>query len=468
MARQHNTTPTPQRAALYVRLSKKRLDANDNLDRMERELRALVRKDGNEVVEVFRDNDTAFESDQRPDFARLVSFIRDGRCDVVYARHADRLVRNDYERALFNRDLARHGVKVKTMAGEYDVNDPTGKLTGTILGAIGEYESSVKQQRIKLKHVELAEKGLRAGGGTRAYGHSKDRSEIVEHEAAVIREVAARILAGASFATEAQRLNDQGVPTISGKPWTGGRLSTMLAGARLSARREHHGRITASTNWAPIISPEQSDRLRALREMNVELASHRRTPRRYVLTGLLRCGKPQRDGTICDGKMISRPRHDGGRTYMCGVCHGTNVVADPIEAEVIGQAMARLDQSKLAKMAKRANDPSKAAVRLRGVESRQTKLATDFALGKIPDAAYEAARDALNVERQAALAELEDLSAPDPLAGVSGPLREAWDSFDIARQRAVLSVVIDHVTVLKSERATAKFDPNRVQITWRV
>ena len=193
-------------------------------------------------------------------------------------------------------------------------------------------------------------------------------------------------------------------------------LARMIQSGRVSGRREHHKAITAIAEWPAIITPEQSDRLRAIAEVNRR--RRRRVSRRYLLTGgLARCG--------CGQVMVSRPKQDGRRGYICaretGGC-GVSILADEFEAWVSECAIAAVDSEKLAALVAERDDDGAAAVRLHAVEERTATLATDYAAGRLPDAAYRAGLDVLEADRRAALAELTAVSGPDPLAGLDGPL----------------------------------------------
>ncbi len=74
--------------------------------------------------------------------------------------------------------------------------------------------------------------------------------------------------------------------------------------------------------------------------------SGRRSPRRYLLSGLLRCGK-------CQHTLYSAAREDV-RRYVCssgpdhGGCGGTFVVAAPVEDLIAHAVLFRLDTPDLA------------------------------------------------------------------------------------------------------------------------
>ncbi len=89
---------------------------------------------------------------------------------------------------------------------------------------------------------------------------------------------------------------------MTGRRWTRQALRAVLISARVSGRREYRptvsyepghrpltGPITASGMWPQIISPEDSDRLRALLGDSSRLRPADRSYR-YLLSGVFRCG----------------------------------------------------------------------------------------------------------------------------------------------------------------------------------
>jgi DNA invertase Pin-like site-specific DNA recombinase len=118
----------------------------------------------------------------------------------VVAWHMDRLHRDPRELEDFITLIEAAGAVVRTVtAGDIDLSDSTGRAVARILGAVARKESDDKSARIRRKHLELATKGAISGGGTRPYGYTQDRREVVAEEAAHIREAARRVLAGDSL-----------------------------------------------------------------------------------------------------------------------------------------------------------------------------------------------------------------------------------------------------------------------------
>ena len=87
----------------------------------------------------------------------------------------------------------------------------------------------------------------------------------------------------------------------------------MLVSARISGQREHRGEIVAKAEWPAIITPAETQRLRA--KLNDPDRRTNRSARRYLLPALLRCdhcGGTARLPPACDGAAATSARSGPG------------------------------------------------------------------------------------------------------------------------------------------------------------
>src|SRR4051812_32033123 len=70
--------------------------------------------------------------------------------------------------------------------------------------------------------------------GRRAVGHPAGRAQLVEVEAAAIREAASRVLAGETISSVVREWNERGLTTAGGGPWRVNSLSSLLVQPRLT------------------------------------------------------------------------------------------------------------------------------------------------------------------------------------------------------------------------------------------
>jgi len=385
----------------------------------------------------------------------------------------DRLHRHPRELEEFFDVVTAAGIaeNLATVTGEYDLSTGEGRLMARIVGAVARKESDDKSLRLRRKHAELAARGRLAGGGPRPFGFEDDRVTVRPSEAAVVREMAVRVLAGDSLRSVCVDLGSRGVRTSQGNEWGPSGLKQLLMSARISGRREYGGEMFPAV-WPPIIPPEQSDRLRRL--LGSRTHSTARAPRRYLLTGgLLRCGR-------CGAPMVARPTAQRVRRYVCakgpgqGGCGRMSATAEPIEHLVAEAVLLRLDTPEMA--AALADSHAQQAEladlhdRIAQDQAMLRELIIDHTDHRISRSEWLAARDSVQAridQNRRRLSRLFPTTAVDEYAGRSDLLRSAWQGLPLSRQQAVIRVILDHVVVHPAKPGRG-FDPDRFTPVWRL
>jgi site-specific DNA recombinase len=465
-------SPVAERAGVYARISSDREGDGLAIGRQLEDCERVAAERGWRVVERYVDQDvSAYKSRVRPAYRRMLGDLRSGTIDGVVVYHLDRLHRLPRELEEFFDVCKAAGVDdLACVTGRIDLADPDGQFQARILGAVAKKESDDKSRRIRRKNDERAAAGKVAGGGTRAYGYAEDKRTIRPGEAAVIREAATRFLAGESVRSICGTLNERGEPTVTGKQWTQQTLRRMLNNPRLSGQRIHRGAIVGKAEWAAIITPAESERIRAL------LADPNRrtnkTARRYLLRGLLRCGR-------CGATLVARPRADQTRRYVCakgpgcGGCGGIAINADPVEEAVTEAVLFRLDSPDFAAtLAGRTDDPAAAEwqAEAEGAQAQLDELATAYANQLIGLQEWLTARGAIEQRLQTArkkLAALNQVSALDGYLGNASELRSEWPSMPLSRQAAIVAATLDHAVIVPATPGRNTIDLSRISFVWR-
>jgi site-specific DNA recombinase len=461
----------PTRAGIYARISADRDGTRLGVERQESDCAALCAARGWEVAHTYVDNDvSAYSGRTRPGYEQLLTAIADGSVDAVVAWHPDRLHRSPAELERFIDLVEHHRVAVATVqGGQYDLSTAAGRMTARVVGAVARHESEHKSERHRAKATQLALAGQVGGGGTRPYGYDDDRVTIRVDEAAVIRTAARRVLAGESLRGVCVDLNDRGVATVTGRPWTTTVLRTMLISPRIAGLRAHRGRIVAEAVWSAIIGRADHERLVHL--LTDPARTVNRHPRRYPLTGLTRCG-------LCDTPLVARPRSDRARCYVCSTGPGFNgcgrirVLAEPLEDLVARQVWALVDSDRLAERITGRNRPDEQAVvaEITAGEARLDALAAEWADGALDRRSWATARERLTRRLDTLRGSL--VAAPaesvlDAYAGRPGALEAGWADLRVDQQRAVISAVVEAVVVGPAIRGLGRFDPDRVTVRRR-
>lgn len=145
--------------------------------------------------------------------------------------------------------------------GDLDVGNGDGLMVLRMLLAVATNESSTKSRRVKRKMLQNAEAGLPHGGHQRPFGYNDNRVIIRPDKAQTTRTLADRFLAGESVRSLARWLDEQGIPTVSGKPWRTPTLGALLASGRIAGLRNHQGEVIGKAVWEPIISEQPRSRI---------------------------------------------------------------------------------------------------------------------------------------------------------------------------------------------------------------
>jgi DNA invertase Pin-like site-specific DNA recombinase len=143
----------------------------------------------------------------------------------VVIEKLDRLARDLMVQETIIADLRKNGFELVSVA-EPDLmaNDPTRILVRQMMGAVAQYEKS--QIVLKLRGARLRKKAKTGRcEGRKPYGAR-------EGEAAVLARVKALRSEGLGFDRIAARLNEEQVPTRTGRPWHGVVINRILTGKR--------------------------------------------------------------------------------------------------------------------------------------------------------------------------------------------------------------------------------------------
>jgi hypothetical protein len=201
------------------------------------------------------------------------------------------------------------------------------------------------------------------------------------------------------------------------------------------------------------------------------------TARSYLLAGMIRCGH-------CGEHLHARPVMRKGhryRRYACttdkGGCNKVGIGAQPLEDLITKAVMIRLDTAALSKVVAARRNASKSKARTKAgdsvadIEQRLDDLAEMFAAGEISKSEWATARARLIVrldEAKKREAEaIRKINMTDQLARPN-VLRQEWPQMTLDRQRLVLNAIIERITIAATTKAGNKFNPDRVDVKWRV
>lgn len=189
----------------------------------------------------------------RPTTAKCHPDLTAGQRDAVIVYNLDRLHRRPVELEEFVALCERAGVHhVATVTADIDLGNDDGLFMARIFAAFAAKESGRKSARVRRKLLQNAERGL-PHGSVRPFGYGDDKIMLRPDEAAVVREMVDRYLAGESLRALTIWLNDTEVAPAIATSWQTSAVRQIISSGRIAGLREHRGEVIGPALWPAII-----------------------------------------------------------------------------------------------------------------------------------------------------------------------------------------------------------------------
>jgi site-specific DNA recombinase len=457
---------TALRVATYCRISDDREGKSLGVQRQREDCNALVDARGWTLAAQYVDNDlSAYSGKPRPAYAELLDAVRGGLIDGIVAWHPDRLHRSPRELEDFLTVVEQHGVTVETVrAGEWDVATASGRMYARHLGNFARYESEQKSERVRRALKQRATMGRAHGriayGWDRVVQPDGSKQEVInEQQAALVQELAERIVAGDSLRSIVADLNARGAESPTGKPWAKNLIRHLVMRERNVALRVHQGAVVGAGEWPPILDRGLWEQVRAvLADPARKTATSSAAV--HLLSGLARCG-------VCKGPM--RATQNGSTpSYKCADRSCVSRNRADLDELVIGVVCARLARpDALDLLAPPRDDRTREAVaEVAELRARLDTAADDYADGKLDREQFHRITERLRPRLEAAQARTRVLDTAPLLVGLVGEphVRSKWDGLPLTRQRAIIDLLL-HIEVLRTKPGARVFDPEAIDIS---
>jgi DNA invertase Pin-like site-specific DNA recombinase len=446
--------------------------------RQEKDCRDLAHRRGWRIAEIYAENDTsAFKRRKvrlpdgttalrvdRPAFRKLIADLAAGTVTALVAYDLDRVARDPRDLEDLIDVVESHKIPTAAVTGSLDLSTDAGVTMARIAVAIANKSSRDTSRRVARKHLELAELGKVGGGGIRSYGYARDGMTIVDSEAAIIRELAERIIGGETLSALARDLTERRVPTVqAGTRWNARSVHSVVSKARVAGLREHRGEVMGAAAWPPIIDVDTWTLVKASLAERAQGSNNRLI---RWLTGVLFCGR-------C-GHRLTGALGPAGRpsVYRCakstGGCGRLNIAA-PATEEVIGRlivaylgrpdVLADLAAETSHENAKQARKDAAAD------EAQMVELAALWGKRQMSTKEYLAARKEIEGRLSRSKAIMRASTPPGVRALLASvDITTAWDKMTNPHdRREVARMVFPHgIKVMPITRRTFGYDPNRL------
>ncbi len=489
------------RIVIYTRLSKNHggLSTNTSIQVVEclDEAQYYARQQGLElvVVGIYEENDVSaskYSTKPRSDYLELMELVKSNQVDVIFATEMERLCRRprEMEDIIDLAEVTDLRCIYFTSDDSYDLRTVNGISRARDAVNRADRESRKISERIKRKLADKASEGA-SHGGRRAYGYKSGGMELEEHEAEIIRQMGDMVADGTSCREVAYWANEQNIPTAEGKLWAAVSVQNMLRRPRYVGIRVHKG-AQYPAKWPAVFTDrERWDKIQLTMQLIADKYADRPRGRKYLLTGLVYCGKC---GMSLNGsKRADATNAPSRRTYGCRTegtthrrrgCGGINVGADALEHWITEALLYRLDTPDLESLLNSDNgSDGKLAELLEKRKAQKLRLdgfVSDYATGLLTKDQLSVAKGAGERELGRIESEISSLNRKRVgrgLVPVGQALRSAWETNDSDEWRqGLLALVIERITVNPSNKrpvymiddVRTRFDPARVEVTWRV
>jgi DNA invertase Pin-like site-specific DNA recombinase len=216
-----------KKAHAYLRVSGKGQVEGDGFTRQLKAIREYAAAHDIKIVNVYREEGVSGtkESADRPAWSELITALHSNGVKVVLIERLDRLARDLMIQETIIADLRKYGFELVSVA-EPDLmaNDPTRILVRQMMGAVAQYEKSQIVLKLRGARLRMRAKEGRCEG-RKPFG-------FYDGEAAALERVKSLRKEGLGFDRIAAKMNEEGIPTRTGKPWHGVVVNRILTGKR--------------------------------------------------------------------------------------------------------------------------------------------------------------------------------------------------------------------------------------------
>lgn len=330
------------RVAAYCRVSTDDEDQIKSYNSMVKYYTELIKNNNQWIFAgVYADKAiTGTKVDKREDFQRLIQDCMDGMIDMVIAKSLPRFARNTLDTLKYVRMLKEKGIAVYFEVEKINTMKD-GEFLMTILSSVAQQEVENTSAYVK-KGLKMKMKRGELVGFQGCLGYDYDVAtkslSINEEGAKTVRYIFDRYVSGAGSTMIARELNEQGITTIKGNPWTTSSVMGIINNEKykgdillgktftvdpISKRRlENLGeedRFYIRDHHQPIVSEETFARAQEIRERR---NGGRKSPtpgkrekysRQYAFSCMLECG-------FC-GSSLSRRRWHSNSKYKKSVIY---------------------------------------------------------------------------------------------------------------------------------------------------
>ena len=327
--------PKGGNAVIYARYSSHN-QREASLEQQIAECRQYAERNGYKIIDIYQDAAVSGRTDDRPAFKRMMHDAKKELFDFIIAWKSNRIGRNMTQAMVNMAKLAEYGVDCLYVEEDFD-NTASGRFALRNMMNVNEFYSEAMAEDVRRGMMDNAKKCM--VNGRIPYGYKKGpdgKYAIDEERAAIVRQIFDRLRSGWTIADVRDDLNNRGIMTSIGKPWSIQSFWKLLSyeqyiGVYKFADIRIEGGVPA------IVDRETWEEVQKILSNKDRPRGHKRNDTEYFLVGKAFCG-------LCGAPMtgISGTSRNGNlySYYMCNAhhydhtCDKKNVPRDDLEYSV--------------------------------------------------------------------------------------------------------------------------------------
>ena len=308
-----------------------------------------AKSNGITIIETYADRATTGRNDERREFQRMMKDAEHGRFQCVIAWKSDRLGRNMLQAMQNEARLNSLGVVCLYVEENFD-DSAAGRFALRNMMNVNQFYSESMAENIR-RGMEYNAANCMITNGHLPFGYKASSDlhyALDEPKDEIVREIFTRVASGEPLVDIYTSLNERGILTSRGRPWTKSGFNSLLHNERYKGIYIYGD--TRIENGIPrIVSDELFDRVQKVLKMKKNPRGRHRSAADYILTGKLYCGYCKHLMTGMSGRARSGELH---YYYSCSQkrangatsCHKKAVKKDWIEHEIANAILLRLKQ----------------------------------------------------------------------------------------------------------------------------
>ena len=312
--------PEKLKVCAYVRVSTDHSGQMASLkNQTEHYERLLKSNSAYEYCGIFSDAGISGAKEERPGFQAMIEKAKAGEINLIITKSISRFARKTLILLQYVRELKELGVGIIFEEENINTLNSEGELMLTVLGAIAEEERKSVCTNVQWaiqKKYQLGEDMINA---KRLLGYERDGNGnliINKEQAKIVKQIYKLYLEDVPGNRIAKELNEQNIPTYTGKPWRSQRILSIISNEKYigdcimqKAFVADDGKETINKGQRPkyylkdnhpaIIKREDWEKAQIIRKG--------REPKRYPFSGLLCCSYCGASliRTISEGRWVS-------------------------------------------------------------------------------------------------------------------------------------------------------------------